>query len=129
MEALKSGGARGPGDDSILEARNARLQQIHMIYGQYLGAPHARNAPAAPHASGSHIAGGYGTILVGDYFPYPTSPGSAYTGRRPPSAPRHRSAAPAAPNYRMAPSALAPAATLNILNEGQQMAERPLNMP
>ena len=108
-------------------ARNARLQQIHMIYGQYLGHPHRNNAPATPHASGGHLAGGYGTILVGDYFPMPASPG-VYAPRRPPSAARMRSAAPAAPNYRPAPSALAPASTLNILNEAQQMAERPLQM-
>jgi len=55
-------------------AQNARLQQIHSIYGQYLGQRCA--TPAAPHALGAQqmhrpLAGGFGPILVGDFFPMP----------------------------------------------------------
>lgn len=91
-------------------ARDSRLQQIHLIYGQYIGGPR----PAAPHAANRSLAGGYGAILVGDYFPMPTSPHEHRGGRgRPTTAPNHRRP----PQYKAAGV---------ILDEANQLAERPL---
>ena len=83
-------------------AANARLQQVHSIYGQYLGPRRLLATPFAPPPR----ATGYGAILVGDFFPMPApmprpaSPtdvlGIRYSGGgRPSTAPQgHRSGTP-----------------------------------
>ena len=99
--------------------QNARLQEIHAIYGQFIGP--ARPAPIYPGAisirGNQRIAGGYGAILVGDHFPMPTSPAAmgADTRRvRPSSAAQHR---------RQAPVYKPPT---ELLDEANKLANKPL---
>jgi hypothetical protein len=69
---------------------NTRLQQVHSVYGQFLGAPRQSRHPAAPHA---RTTAPYGQILVGTHFPMPTSPPVAAARgarRRPATAPTKR---------------------------------------
>ena len=94
-------------------AHNVRLQEIHSIYGQFIGPP--RPAPQNPNASLRHpanrMAGGYGTILVGDYFPMPSSPTAQ---------PRQRPRSAYSTTHRRAPERRA------LLEEAQRVAEQPL---
>ena len=77
-------------------ACDARLQQVHLIYGQYIGQPR----PAPSFFNANRRFAGVGPILVGDYFPMPASPEVVPDSRikrsRPGSA-KHRRAAPPYP--------------------------------
>jgi hypothetical protein len=99
-------------------AHNVRLQEIHSIYGQFIGPP--RPAPANPNASLRHpaqrMAGGYGTILVGDYFPMPSSP----------TAQRQRPRSAYSSTHRRAPERRGPPQMGSLLDEAQRVAEQPL---
>ena len=108
-------------------AHNTRLQEIHSIYGQFIGPPRpaARQAPQY-HGSANggqrqtppRMAGGYGTILVGDYFPMPSSP---------PAARQRPRSAFAAPTYRRAPERGGGARPESaVLAEAHRVANQPL---
>ena len=98
-------------------ARDTRLQQIHSIYGQFLGparvAPTRATAPPHVHGMGGpKRPGGFGAILVGDFFPMP-------------SPPRPWRAAPSHPAHRRPPTH----AAQSLLEEANRLAEQPLGYP
>ena len=84
-----------------LYTTNARLQQVHSIYGQFLG---------QPRPSRNHPVGGHGAILVGDYFQMPMSPAQK----------------PRGPTYRRAPVHGDETEDESVLGSAKALIEQPL---